>query len=255
VSRPRGDKPAKTVRVIDRAIDIVNCFDHTNDRLSLQRIVEQSGLQKATAFRIAGTLVRSGLLAQPESGGPYALGPLAPRIASLVIASHPLPGKVRSVLEDIRDLVKETIILAVRSNDSVVNLDKADGVHLIDATPAMGVRAPLHQEAAGLAILATWGESALLDYCRRTAGPAARAASLAATLPPLLATARSRGVVVLEPAVGRPHAQIAVPLPERAGELRAALWLAVPEHRLNATLLSRCELHLKAGADAVSARS
>jgi DNA-binding IclR family transcriptional regulator len=246
---PIPAKPPQNVRVVERAVDILNCFLDPQDSLSLQQIVERSGLQKATAFRIATTLARAGILAQTAPGSAYSLGYLTQKLPHLIRVSSDIGNAVRPALQEVRDLVNETVVLAIRADNDTVNIDKADSTHLIDETPTMGVRRPLHETGAGLAILMSFDRTALAAYCRSLP----ESGTLAA-LDDILNATRSHGLVTLPPDEHRRHAQVSAPLVTPGGRAVGALSVTIPENRLTAKLLARCELHLKASADAIGTR-
>ncbi|HTH97277.1 MAG TPA: helix-turn-helix domain-containing protein [Stellaceae bacterium] len=249
-----SDAPAtpQTVRVVERAIDILHCFQGPQDSLTLQQIVERSGLQKATAFRIATTLAHAGILSQSGPGGAYMLGYLTLRMPNLIRSSNELRNTAWANLKEVGALINETVVLVIRDGDDMINVDKVDSLHLIDEMPVMGERRKLHLGAAGLAVLASLDAEAASAYWR------GQDATPDAELEAISADAKQRGVLTLHPSAApgrmRPYAQVAAPLITSAGRIVGALSVTIPENRLSAKLLARCELHLKASADAIGSR-
>jgi DNA-binding IclR family transcriptional regulator len=64
----------KNIQSVQRAIDIINCFDENNVELSLHEISERLALNKSTVHGIISTLFNNRFL-QQNSNGHYMLGP------------------------------------------------------------------------------------------------------------------------------------------------------------------------------------
>ena len=62
------------VRAVERAIQILGCFDNQHPERGISEIAQVVGLHKATAYRIVTTLVNYGFLEWVESGQKYRLG-------------------------------------------------------------------------------------------------------------------------------------------------------------------------------------
>ena len=62
------NKKGRLIQSVQRAIDIINCFDESNVELSLTQISEQVNLNRSTAHGIISTLVANGYLRQKRAG-------------------------------------------------------------------------------------------------------------------------------------------------------------------------------------------
>ena len=226
-------RPRDGVRVIDRAIDILHCFDETDERLTLQQLADRAGIHKATAFRIVATLVEARILDQPAPGGAYELGFFALGRADAILGASALVRAARPIMVALHDELGETVILAERHGDMVVSLDKVVSRHGVVETPLIGVALPLHDSSAGLAVLATFAADARDDYLRRACPPAVHAA-LHDRLDRLRATLADPRKAPADDAV------LAAPIIDRAGVAIAALAIAVPAGRLAPRLIARC---------------
>ena len=73
---PQGPELAAAyqVRVLDRAIDILEAFTPQRRDLNIREIVEATGLNRSTAIRLAANLERRGLLQRHPTTGRYRLG-------------------------------------------------------------------------------------------------------------------------------------------------------------------------------------
>lgn len=61
-TRPDSDKSALSNRSVLRACSILRCFEHSSATLGLAQIAAETGLSKATAYRILTTLVEGGMI-------------------------------------------------------------------------------------------------------------------------------------------------------------------------------------------------
>jgi len=143
--------PRAGVRVIERAVDLLLCFDEANERLTLQELSDRAGIHKATAFRILATLVADRILDQPAPGGPYELGFFALGRADAILGASVLRGRAVPIMLQLRDELDETVIFAERHGDRIVNLDKVASRQGVIAAPVVGIAEPLHESPAGLA--------------------------------------------------------------------------------------------------------
>jgi DNA-binding IclR family transcriptional regulator len=222
------------VRVIKRAIDVVLCFDEANERLTLQELADRTGIHKATAFRIVSALVDERILDQPTAGGPYELGFFALRCADAILAASELRQRAFPIMARLRDELNETIVLAERHGDSILNVDKVSGRQGIIEAPTIGVRTPLHESSAGLAVLSTLGAEELGAYLKAVDATPSRAQALRKRVGDVKA-------LIADPATAAGQGPVlAVPVIGSAGEAIGALSIAVPSGRLDPPLVERC---------------
>ncbi|HNY68501.1 MAG TPA: helix-turn-helix domain-containing protein, partial [Bacillota bacterium] len=67
-------KDTKTVRSVERAFDILECFSFQQRELTLTEIARAVNLPVPTVHRLVGVLERRGWLKQDERTGLYSLG-------------------------------------------------------------------------------------------------------------------------------------------------------------------------------------
>ena len=79
------------VQAVERALDILDCFNFQNKELSLSEVVDRTGLNKTTAKRLIANLTSRGYLQQdPQSKNHEAKQPARE-------LSHMVNGKKRSL--------------------------------------------------------------------------------------------------------------------------------------------------------------
>lgn len=70
-----GVKKGKTIQSVQRAIDILNCFDAENNILTLNEMSERTGLNINTVRGIVNTLMENDILLHDREDNVYYLGP------------------------------------------------------------------------------------------------------------------------------------------------------------------------------------
>lgn len=125
----RSDRPNPyQVKVLDRAIDILDAFTLRRKDLSIPEIVEVTGLNRSTAIRLVANLERRGLLQQVPTTRRYRLGHRLFEMGSIVYSSLSLVEAAAGPLSALERRSGATIVLAVRNGDYSVTVDRRQGV-------------------------------------------------------------------------------------------------------------------------------
>src|SRR5450755_3363957 len=138
--------------VLERGVALLSAFGADRGELGISELARRTGLPKSTVHRLAGELVRLGML---EPVGPqlrlgirlFELGQLVPRRRTLRDAALPF-------MEDLREATRNSVHLAVLEGIEVVYVE----ILLSRASrslPSRGCgRLPAHATGVGKAILA-----------------------------------------------------------------------------------------------------
>lgn len=150
--RQSGDKTT----AIDKALLILNRFAPYNQELGTSEISQQLGLHKATVSRILITLARHGYLYQNPQTKKYVLGPAVTDLTRAVNQSlkNNLVQIAQPFIDDLRDSLKETVILEVLSGEHTFMAYIAEGPQLVRLAGNIGDRVPNHAAAGSKAIFA-----------------------------------------------------------------------------------------------------
>lgn len=229
-------RPRASVRVIERAIDILFCFDETNEKLTLQEISDRTRLHKATAFRILSTLVEDGLIDQSSPGGSYELGFFALGRADAILKGSPLRQMALPIMLQLRDELEETVVLAERYGNFIMNVDKVVRREGLVETPTIGVATPLHESPAGLAILSTFKDSDMESYVKDVGID--RTPSLVRALRERVRRAKTS--IASPSKASELEPVLAVPIFDRQGQAVAGLVAAVPMERIEPRTVRHC---------------
>lgn len=152
--------PSPPVSMIERMTLVLDAFDGASARLTLQDIVDRSGLPRSTAHRILDQLVRLRWL--DHRGGDYGLGMRALELGGLAVAHNSLREATAPLLHDLHVRTGVTVHLHVLDRLDVVCLDKLSGRSGASLPTRVGGRTPAHATASGKAILA-WTDPRQVD--------------------------------------------------------------------------------------------
>lgn len=136
----------RTVGVIDKAVALLGAVEH--GALPLAGLVEQTGLSRATAHRLASALETHGLLRR-DGEGRFALGPRALALGHAAVRGWPIADAAGPALAVLRDFTGESAQLYVRSGSSRVCVASLESPHGLRTIVTAGARLPLDQGSGG----------------------------------------------------------------------------------------------------------
>jgi len=141
---------------IDKALTILSCFTPYNQEMGTVEIGQKLGFHKATVSRILWNLAKHGFLTQNSQTKKFMLGPSVMELARAVNQSlrTNLILIAKPFVDDLRDRLKETVILEVLSGESTYMAYIAEGPRLVRLAGSVGDRVPVHAAAGAKAILA-----------------------------------------------------------------------------------------------------
>ncbi|GHF67765.1 IclR family acetate operon transcriptional repressor [Amycolatopsis bartoniae] len=238
----QGDGPLAedrdySLRAVDRVCAILDLLQQSVDGISLNTVVEATGMPKSSAYRYLWTLEAHRYVERDEETGLCRLG-----LGFLGMQSRHLEllrEVARPWLEKLRDEFGETTNLGVLDSDRIIYVDIIESRRGVRLAAARGDRDPLHSTALGKAIAAHLAEERVRDILARSGMPR-RSASTITTVEEYLAeldTIRTLGYAVdnLEnEADGR---CVAVPL--LGTSIPAAISLSAPAARFPAKDVGR----------------
>jgi len=234
-----ADSATGQVRVLDRAIDILDCFSSRTTELSVAEIVERTGLNRSTVRRLLATLARRGLIQETLSVGQYSLGLRLFEMGGIVFSTFSLRDAASEPLAALQDQVSGTILLAARSGDHFVIVDRREGVFdglaMVSMRSEIGTVRPLTHGPIGQVFMSTLSEPARQALLERypleqhTPFSMTDADRLLARLSEVLNAGYARDVnEIVEGIMG-----LAVPILDFSSETVGVLCLGVPTTREN----------------------
>jgi len=147
---------SEKANAIEKSLKILMLYYPHNRELTTTEVSKRLNLHKATASRILLTLARHGFLQQDQQRKAFRLGPSVLRLARAINQSlkSELVQIAKPHLDELRDLVNETVGLEVISGDLTVLAYLAEGSRPVRTTTSLGTTVPAHAAAGAKAIFA-----------------------------------------------------------------------------------------------------
>ena len=108
-----GDGSVPFSQSLEKGLRVLSCFDVRRPRWSFTEICAETGLAKATAFRLLRTLEALGYLEFDEENSKYHLGRSMLRSAHLVLSHSELAWAAHPFVVNLAAETTETVVLAV----------------------------------------------------------------------------------------------------------------------------------------------
>ncbi len=142
------------VQSLDRALDIMNCFDFQNRAFTLAAIAQRTGLNKTTVLRLASNLINRGYLKYEPESGSYSLGMKLFELGSIVFSSFSLRKASSKHMTELQQKTSATVLLGTLIDDQLVYVDKREGEGVIRIASEIGWRRPPHHGMLGMVLMA-----------------------------------------------------------------------------------------------------
>lgn len=143
----------KVIGSVQKAIDIIDLFDHQNYELGTTEIAKALDMPKSTAAGIIHTLDLNGYLNQNRNNRKYRLGIKLMERGSMLLRQLDLRQIALPYLENLRDWCNEGVNLAIRDGHEVVYVERLFGTNMLSMRSEIGKREPVHSTALGKALL------------------------------------------------------------------------------------------------------
>ncbi|MCZ2095667.1 MAG: IclR family transcriptional regulator [Anaerolineae bacterium] len=155
---PRGDD-AQTSRIDGdtptmRLIALLEVIASKDEFVTLQGLVEETGLPKPTLHRMLHQLESARLLQREHDGRSYGTGARLRRLAENLLLNDTAHGARRAVLRRLKDEVGESCNITALSGGDVLYLDRVETAAPLRFYLHPGSRVPAHCSASGKLFLA-----------------------------------------------------------------------------------------------------
>lgn len=145
--------PGTQIKVFDKIIQVIEMLAISPQGVTLKKVQQALGLNKATAFRILRTIESHRVAARNEDGA-FSLGSRVLWWGARYQQNYTLSKLVRPHLERLRNATSETAVFSIMSGDHTVVVDQALSPHATSTRFDIGFSAPLHAGATGRVMLA-----------------------------------------------------------------------------------------------------
>jgi DNA-binding IclR family transcriptional regulator len=139
------------VGVIDKAVRVLGALEE--GPRTLQELVAETALSRATAHRLAVALEAHGFVRRDEDGR-FALGLRFVELGRAAADAIPLATAAQGALAELREVTGESVQLYVRDGDRRVCIAALESPHGLRTIVPMGASLPLEVGSAGRVLLA-----------------------------------------------------------------------------------------------------
>ena len=148
------DPNGYNVRSVERALQILSCFDDEHPERGVSEIAQVVGLHKATTHRIVTTLLHCRYLERAADGQRYRLGLQLADLGFKVIRRMDLRREALPYMTQLAQQWDEACDLSVFDRGEVFYIQVVHGNHALTIAAADGQRLPAHCTTSGKLFLA-----------------------------------------------------------------------------------------------------
>ncbi len=156
-SKGRGSKEGGEstggVQSVDRAVTVLEILAREGSA-GVSEVAAEIGVHKSTAFRLLAALEERDLVEQNTERGKYQLGFGVLRLASAIPGRLDMVRQAQPVLDELAQLLDETINIAVVREHYSVHVQQALGNAAVASQNWVGQLTPLHATSSGKILLA-----------------------------------------------------------------------------------------------------
>jgi DNA-binding IclR family transcriptional regulator len=243
------------VRAVERALQILGCFDDGHPERGISDIAQAVGLHKATAHRIVTTLVNYGFLERLADDQKYRLGLELPNLGYKVLRRMDLRREALPFMRQMVEEWDETCDLSLFDQGKIFYIEVLRGNRALTISAAVGQRLPAHATASGKLFLAYLPEKDLEEILNK---PLDAYTDHTVTSPEKLrdqlAKIRDQGYAVDSEEYESGVCAIAAPIFNRGGQVVAALGCPSPITRMKPDRISEVAASFKETAKLISYR-
>lgn len=258
-SATRKALPAKSrysVPNLERALEILELLPEHPDGLSQSELAARLHCAKTSVFRITATLLEWGYLERKEDQRSLALSRKLLAMGTRALHEKDLVGTAIDVMRELRDGLKETVLIGTLASGEFIVLEQVLGSHPFKFSVDAGARLPLHTAAPAKALIAHLPEPerealiAQIDFVRFNSATITNAARFRKELNAV----RERGYATDRGEQLSGIHCVAVPVFGRHGYPVASVWTTGPADRIRASDLHSVGELLASRVKVVSAR-
>ncbi|MCQ4290990.1 IclR family transcriptional regulator [Pseudomonas stutzeri] len=217
-----------------KAFRILNAFEYAGEKLNLAQLTRRLDMNVATTHRFLLTLQAVGAVVKTP-GGEYELGLLLADLGGKVSVVDVMNSICTPHVEHLAQRFGETIHAGILDHDMVYYVAKGEVPRSLTMVTHIGKRLPAYCTGLGAALMSTLADDELQRCIARQAFEpfTDKTTRDAPALLEKLRQTRERGYAIDDEEVEVGLRCVAVPIPDRSGQLRAAISLSAPSTRLD----------------------
>lgn len=249
------DPNGYNVRAVERALQILECFDDEHPEMGVSEIAQAVDLHKATTHRIMTTLLNFGYLERAVDGQRYRLGLRLTELGYKAIRRMDLRREALWHMNQLSRQWGEAVDLSIFDHGEVFYIEMIPGSHALTIAAAVGQRLPAHCTASGKLFLAHLPALELDAFLGRPLGPFTKKTITSADLlRQQLAAVRQQGYAFDDEEFETGIRAVACPVFNREGSIIAAMSIPSPASRMTLESIPEIARALSEATAAVSRR-
>jgi DNA-binding IclR family transcriptional regulator len=142
------------MKTVAKVIDILELFEKQHVELNIAELVEMSGLNTSTVYRICNELTQRGYLARSENRGKYCLGKRFLKYYNSLGEINQLKEAALVFMQELRKEINESIALSILAGSEITDIACVTSNHKLQLISREGEVLPLHCTSAGKIFLA-----------------------------------------------------------------------------------------------------
>ena len=154
IEAPEADGGMSSVRAVDRAIAILQCFTPDQPAMSVIEIQKRVDLSRPTLYRLLHTLSSRGLIYAEGDPQRFKLAHGVMKLSHVWLKGLEVVNVARPILEDLRDATGETAALFRLEEDLGICILECESRHVLSISRGVGDSLKIAQGATGKAMLA-----------------------------------------------------------------------------------------------------
>jgi IclR family transcriptional regulator, KDG regulon repressor len=226
-------------KTVVKSMEVLKLF-YSHEQLSLQEIVDLSGMPKTSIHRLIGSLEEMGFLTKNKSGK-YSLGLLFLQFGQLVADRLDSRQIALPIMRRLRDELGEAVNLIIREQNEGIYIEKVDTRQPVRVYTQIGRRAPLYAGACPRVILSFLPEEERLEYLDQVELKTIASGTIIdrEILHTEIEQCRKKQYTISHSELEDYTSAVAAPIFNHKGEITAGLSVAGPEARFQKEQLPR----------------
>jgi IclR family transcriptional regulator, KDG regulon repressor len=226
------------VRAVERALQILECFDDRHPERGVSEISEEIGLHKSTTHRILTTLLNFGYIERAADGQKYRLGLRLTDLGFKVIQRMDLRREALPFMNQIVQEWDEACDLSIFDHGRVFYVEVLQSHHALTVSAMPGQRLPAHCTASGKVFLAHLPAETVSEVERHMTRYTPNTITSLDKLKEQLVSVRRQGYAVDDEEYELGLRAVSAPVFNRSGDILAAVSILSPSSRMS---LERCQ--------------
>ena len=142
------------VTTLEKCVQILMCMADNRIPMTLNELIEKTGLKKTTTYRLLQALTTEKLVEKAPKTKQYALGPKLIYFGVTALGNLNLNKIALPIMTKLRNETGETVNLSMLKGSEIVILERIQSNHLFNINLSVGSRLPTYCTSQGKAMLA-----------------------------------------------------------------------------------------------------